>query len=105
MIERLQNSRFPPPPARFGDGVLSPGQLGDDGASQRPYGVVSASGSEVRVLPPASQTLPRPERMASCGTQTAPHSPRRPLKVRGGGSEGSGVIRPVLKLQMAETRN
>ena len=86
MIERLRNSRFPPPPARFGDGLSSPDQFGDDAMSPSSYGDSASSPSELRILSPTSKTLPRLERMSSCGTQTAPQSPRKEQKVSAGKS-------------------
>ncbi|XP_043217167.1 nephrin-like [Amphibalanus amphitrite] len=73
MIERLRNSRFPPPPARFGDSsTLSPSET----RLLSPSETHLLSPSETGLLSPTSRTLPRPERVSSCGTQTAPLSPR-----------------------------
>ncbi|XP_043191333.1 uncharacterized protein LOC122364724, partial [Amphibalanus amphitrite] len=73
MIERLRNSRFPPPPARFGDSsALSPSET----RLLSPSETRLLSPSETGLLSPTSRTLPRPERVSSCGTQTASLSPR-----------------------------
>ena len=69
MIERLRNSRFPPPPARFGNDCVFPSD------SRLPP--VRAAG----LLTPTGTAPPRAARAASCGTQTLPPSSRSELKV------------------------